>query len=129
MSIKRKFRKTFHREIPEDFEGRRFIETKEVELPGISFWSPFRRIASLVGIFTMIVGLVISLTLILFVPGFLLIFVGYSWYEGLGKPKQVVSCNYCHNEQKAVAKSKRLECVYCKSITPLKWVKRNRRSK
>src|SRR5690625_5050583 len=85
------------------------IEIIEVEKPHMNLANAIRSTGMLIGLIIFGIGIVMCLTIILFIPGLFAILTGLVVFV-LNAPKARVICPACEFENKAIAASNSVEC-------------------
>lgn len=94
-----------------------------VEKPKNPFGDSKMNVVGLViGIGLTALGLLMMVTIILFIPGIFGVMIGLVMIV-MNAPKTLVNCPSCGTENKAVLKSKQVKCEGCDTVTPLRWSK------
>lgn len=95
------------------------IESMAVSVPPVKE-NIGRIIGIIIGLTFAGIGVLMMLSLILFIPGIFAVLIGL-FVAVLCTPKLSVKCPLCDTESNVVLKSKQLKCEGCDNITPLRW--------
>lgn len=104
------------------------IKIIEVEKPRMNLANVARSTGMLIGLIIFGIGIVMCLTIILFIPGLFAILIGLVVFV-LNAPKAKVVCPACEFENKAIAASNSVECDRCKTNIPIKWKEEERKKR
>lgn len=104
------------------------IEVLTLEKPRLNLRDAFSSIGAFFGITLAILGVLMMITIILFIPGIGLFLAGTTLAYG-SLPRKKSDCPVCSLELKAKLNAKNTKCQHCETIVPIKWIKARKRKK
>lgn len=102
------------------------VELLELEIPKLTLGNGIRSVMMIAGIVTVIIGALLMLTIILFLPGMSLMLLGLVMFV-LNAPKSPVICPSCEYENKSYPPIPSVKCDRCKTNIPIKWIKADKK--